>query len=128
LRDARRSIADVELHDLGTEQCAIVSFSMHGRDAVLTKQALTERGINISASSPYSTRLDARPSSLARAAARITALLQHGKRVGSFYRRACVDTQHMNRTHVACAAQCPQPGRSSMNGGAADMGERRRAD
>ncbi len=59
LRGELAAMPDIDLHDLGAEQCAIVSFSharIAARDLVDT---LRSRGINISASSSSSTLLDA---------------------------------------------------------------------
>ncbi len=59
LRSNLHSIAGAEVRDIGTEQCAIVSFTVEGLDPRPTVAALRERGITIGASSPASTRLDA---------------------------------------------------------------------
>ncbi|MEZ5166142.1 MAG: aminotransferase class V-fold PLP-dependent enzyme [Acidimicrobiales bacterium] len=46
------------VHDLGTERCGIVTFTIEGRDAHETKAALRERGINLSVVPPASALLD----------------------------------------------------------------------
>ena len=58
LRDALRGLVGVRVHDLGTEHCAIVSFSVDGLDPRATVHALRAMGINISVCPPASTRLD----------------------------------------------------------------------
>lgn len=61
-RHARAEIAAIEgarIRDLGTRQCAIVSFTIDKLDPRKTVLALREQGINMGASEPSSTRLDA---------------------------------------------------------------------
>jgi selenocysteine lyase/cysteine desulfurase len=59
LRDALRSIPRVTIHDLGPHPAAIVTFSVAGIEANVVKANLAEAGINVSASRPSSTLLDA---------------------------------------------------------------------
>ncbi len=58
LREELAKIPDVTVRDLGTDKCAIVTFTHEAHDAAKIKQAMAERDINISASLPSSTRLD----------------------------------------------------------------------
>ena len=56
----RRLVAEgFDVFDLGERRCAIVTTVVEGMDAGAAKEALTERGINVSVSTPDSTRLDA---------------------------------------------------------------------
>jgi selenocysteine lyase/cysteine desulfurase len=48
------------VHDLGLQPSAIVSFSIDGHDADAVKASLADAKINVSASRPSSTLLDAR--------------------------------------------------------------------
>jgi selenocysteine lyase/cysteine desulfurase len=59
LRDALQSIPGVRIHDLGPRPAAIVTFSLAGIEANVVKAKLAEAGINVSASRPSSTLLDA---------------------------------------------------------------------
>jgi selenocysteine lyase/cysteine desulfurase len=59
LRTALGEIAGVSLYDLGVDPAAIVSFSVRGHEAAAVKAALAAAGINVSASRPSSTLLDA---------------------------------------------------------------------
>lgn len=59
LRDALAAMPAITVRDLGAERCAIVSFSHERCDARDVVARLRVRGINISASSPSSTLLDA---------------------------------------------------------------------
>lgn len=59
LRDQLRPIKGVKLRDAGSKQCAIVSFTIEGLEPRDTVAALRGQGINIGASEPDSTRLDA---------------------------------------------------------------------
>jgi selenocysteine lyase/cysteine desulfurase len=59
LRCALQGIPGVSVHDVGLEKCAIVGFSIAGCDPHTIMHSLGEQGINISVSSPSSTRLDA---------------------------------------------------------------------
>jgi cysteine desulfurase/selenocysteine lyase len=59
---AREQLADIkgaQLRDIGTEKCAIVSFTIAGLDPKDAVQKLRTQKINIGASDPSSTRLDA---------------------------------------------------------------------
>ena len=58
-RQQLRDIRGAQLRDAGTEQCAIVSFTIDGLDPRRTVADLQSMGINIGASDPSSTRLDA---------------------------------------------------------------------
>lgn len=64
LREKLSSLSGARVHDLGSEQCAIVSFSIEGLAARETVAQLRMKGINIGASDPASTRLDAEARSL----------------------------------------------------------------
>jgi selenocysteine lyase/cysteine desulfurase len=59
LRESFREIPGVALHDLGPDPCAIVSFSIEGRDSAEVAARLGARGVNVSTSAPSSTLLDA---------------------------------------------------------------------
>ncbi len=59
LRDRLRALRGVEVHDLGREPCAIVTFTVAGVEAEAVKAGLAREGINVSASVPSSTLLDA---------------------------------------------------------------------
>jgi len=58
-RDGLEGINGVQVRDIGTEHCGIVSFTVEGMDPDATVAALRARGIVIGASTPFSTRLDA---------------------------------------------------------------------
>lgn len=58
LRERLAALPGITVHDLGTQKCAIVTFSHQRLDAAAIKSLMAERGINISASLPSSTRLD----------------------------------------------------------------------
>jgi selenocysteine lyase/cysteine desulfurase len=58
LRDTLATLPQTKGHDLGSEKCAIVSFTIDGLDATLALQTLRKMGINISVAPPSSTRLD----------------------------------------------------------------------
>ena len=59
LRGELGDISGVTIHDAGSERCAIVGFSIAGRDAAEIAAGLRADGINISVSDASSTRLDA---------------------------------------------------------------------
>ena len=59
LRQALASLPGVTLHDLGASPAAIVTFTVAGHDASAVKARLAEAKINVSASAPSSTLLDA---------------------------------------------------------------------
>lgn len=59
LRDGLRGIKGAKIRDIGAQTCAIVSFTIEGLDPRTTVAKLRRQGINIGASSPDSTRLDA---------------------------------------------------------------------
>ena len=59
LRAELAELPGVTIHDLGPSPAAIVTFSVHGFEANAVKSRLTEAGINVSASTPSSTLLDA---------------------------------------------------------------------
>ena len=58
LREGLAALPGVAVHDIGTRQCAIVTFTMEGRDPEAVKRALAEQNINVSTSTIRSTRLD----------------------------------------------------------------------
>lgn len=64
LRRELRALSGVSVHDIGAEQCAIVTFSHEGVPAEVIAGALREKNINVSVSGPTSTLLDARARSL----------------------------------------------------------------
>lgn len=59
LRDRLSSLTGMRIMDQGSERCAIVSFTVAGLQVRETVAALRDQGINIGASSPSSTLLDA---------------------------------------------------------------------
>ena len=59
LRQGLLSIQGAEIRDIGHERCAIVSFTIEGLDPRDIVGKVREKGINIGASDPSSTRLDA---------------------------------------------------------------------
>lgn len=64
LRAELVAIDGARVHDCGTEQSAIVSFTIEGLDPANAVQLLRERGVHIGSSRPSSTRLDAENRSL----------------------------------------------------------------
>ena len=58
LRERLRSIEGVTLTDLGRTKGAIVTFSVQGADHAALKQKLRAKGINVSVSTQFSSRLD----------------------------------------------------------------------
>ncbi len=58
-RDMLKELPGAKIRDIGTEQCAIVSFTIDGLEPRQTVADLLRQGIAIGASSPASTRLDA---------------------------------------------------------------------
>lgn len=64
LRAELVAIDGARVHDRGTEQSAIVSFTIEGLDPANAVQLLRERGVHIGSSRPSSTRLDAENRSL----------------------------------------------------------------
>jgi selenocysteine lyase/cysteine desulfurase len=59
LRDKLSAISTVTVQDIGSEQCAIVTFSVQGVESLVIKEALQAYSINVSCSSPSSTLIDA---------------------------------------------------------------------
>lgn len=59
LREALTDIPGSTLHDIGAEQCAIVSFSIEGMDPRAAVSKLRSENIVIGTSTPESTRIDA---------------------------------------------------------------------
>lgn len=59
LREQLLTVPGAQVYDLGPNPAAIVTFSLPGITAEAAKQKLAEEGINVSASSPSSTLLDA---------------------------------------------------------------------
>ncbi len=59
LRHLLARLPGVEIRDLGEQQCAIVSFTLDRQDPNAVVADLCRRDINIGASDPSSTRLDA---------------------------------------------------------------------
>ncbi len=58
LREKLSEILGVTVRDLGSENCAIVTFTHDKLEAAAIKQVMADEGINVSASLPSSTRLD----------------------------------------------------------------------
>jgi cysteine desulfurase/selenocysteine lyase len=58
VRAGLRDIPGATVHDLGVEQCGIVSFALDGRDPVVVTKAMAEQSINTSVSTANMTRLD----------------------------------------------------------------------
>jgi selenocysteine lyase/cysteine desulfurase len=58
LRSRLDQIPGVEIQDLGAVRCGIVAFAVAGREPQDIRQALFERGVNVSVSGLESTRLD----------------------------------------------------------------------
>lgn len=58
LRTQLREISGIEVHDQGSHQCGIISFSADDLDPIRVVQFMKERGINLSVSRARSTRLD----------------------------------------------------------------------
>jgi selenocysteine lyase/cysteine desulfurase len=59
LRQMLMTIGGAQVHDLGHQQCAIVSFTIDGLEPGQTVAALQAKGIHIGASDPGSTLIDA---------------------------------------------------------------------
>jgi selenocysteine lyase/cysteine desulfurase len=59
LRTRLGAVRGVALHDLGTQRCGIVSFTIAGRESRKVVATLRQQHINVSVSSPSSTLLDA---------------------------------------------------------------------
>jgi selenocysteine lyase/cysteine desulfurase len=59
LRKGLDEVSGVQVHDLGVHPCGIVSFSNTRLAAETMKMRLREQGINVSVSTPSTTRLDA---------------------------------------------------------------------
>lgn len=58
LRRKLEVVPGVTVQDLGLEKCAIVTFTMKGRDPERIKHSLAEKGINVTVTDVNSTRLD----------------------------------------------------------------------
>jgi len=58
LRRKLEEVPGVTVQDLGLEKCAIVTFTMKGRDPERIKHSLAEKGINVTVTDVNSTRLD----------------------------------------------------------------------
>jgi selenocysteine lyase/cysteine desulfurase len=59
LREGLRTVFGVTVHDVGRTRCGITTFSAEQKSATEIQMALRERDINVSVSTPSSTRLDA---------------------------------------------------------------------
>ena len=66
LRERLERIPGVKLRDLGRLKCGIVTFTMEGHDAVVVRDTLRARRINVSASFVEYARLDMEPRGLER--------------------------------------------------------------
>ena len=58
LRARLRDMRGIQIRDLGSEQCGIISFTVDDLDSAQVVRSLKERGINVSVSDAASTRLD----------------------------------------------------------------------
>jgi cysteine desulfurase / selenocysteine lyase len=58
LRERLRTIATVQVHDLGAEPCGIVTFTLAGKESLKVRDALFAQGINVSVTTPSHTLLD----------------------------------------------------------------------
>ena len=58
LRAKLASVPGVVVRDVGMEKCAIVTFTMEGRDPQRIKNSLAEKGINVTVTDNTATRLD----------------------------------------------------------------------
>lgn len=58
LRERLRDLKGAAVRDLGSERCAIVSFTLEGVEARQAVESLRENGVMIGASQPSSTRID----------------------------------------------------------------------
>jgi selenocysteine lyase/cysteine desulfurase len=58
LRDRLRELPGVSVHDLGVDQCAIVTAAVAGHDSADVAEALGRRGINVSVTVPKDNPLD----------------------------------------------------------------------
>lgn len=76
-REGISTLKGSEVLDLGAERCAIVSFTINGLNPRETVAILRDQKINIGASSPSSTLLDAQARNLPTVLRVRTALLQH---------------------------------------------------
>jgi selenocysteine lyase/cysteine desulfurase len=59
LREGLRTVFGVTVHDVGRLRCGITTFSAKQKDASEIQAALRKRDVNVSVSTPSSTRLDA---------------------------------------------------------------------
>ena len=58
LRARLAEIAGVRVLDLGRDRCGITTFTVHGMEPLAVKQALSARRMNVTTSTPNSTRID----------------------------------------------------------------------
>ncbi len=58
LRERLRAMPGVSVHDLGTERCGIVTFTVAGVEPAAVKERLAQQRINVTTSSRSSTLLD----------------------------------------------------------------------
>lgn len=58
LRARLAEVAGVRVLDLGRDRCGITTFAVHGMDPPAMKQALAARQMNVTTSTPNSTRID----------------------------------------------------------------------
>jgi len=57
MRNQLASIDGITVHDIGNEQCGIVTFTVNGIDSTLIKNLLAEKQINVSVGKAISTRI-----------------------------------------------------------------------
>ena len=55
MRNQLQAIKDITVHDIGGEQCGIVTFSVEGKDSTFVKNMLAEKHINVSVALAKST-------------------------------------------------------------------------
>ncbi len=58
LRARLAEVSGVRVLDLGRERCGIATFTVHGMEPLAVKQALAARQMNVTTSTPSSTRID----------------------------------------------------------------------
>ena len=95
LRTQLHEISSVNVHDQGSHQCGIISFSADNLDSTGVVQCMKERGINLSVSNASSTRLDMDRRGLG-AVARAGVHYYNTKNEIARFVQALADVCHMN--------------------------------